>query len=140
MNAFGNNYYISYDPLNWHQARGACRRQWRGQGRLVTINSMRENNWLAHHVRGKNTWIGGNDIRREGRWLWDNGCPVRFTRWNHREPNNWHNEDCAHFVTRPFGRWNDIRCTNRFIYICERKRSRCSKLRARLPSLYDTNV
>ena len=127
VNGYGNNYFVSNLRYTWHQARGYCRRLWRGQGRLVTIDHYRENQWLASQVRGKNTWIGANDIRREGHWRWDNGCPVRYRRWNPREPNNWRNEDCAHFVTRPLGRWNDIRCNHRFNFICERRRNRCGR-------------
>ena len=127
MNALGNNYFVSSVRYNWHEARGFCRRLWRGQGRLVRINNLRENNYLAGLVRGKNTWFGANDIAREGQGRWDNGCPVRFSRWNHREPNNWRNEDCAHFLVRPFGHWNDISCGHWFNFICERKRGPCGE-------------
>ena len=77
----GNQYWIVRNrALTWHQARNACRRLWGGRGRLATINSLAENNFVySQFGNGRNVWLGGSDVRREGHWVWDNGCTIR--RW-----------------------------------------------------------
>ena len=122
-NAYGQNFWFSQFTRTWYQARSYCRRLWGGRGRLASINNNAVNNWLYHNGnRAAHMWHGANDLSREGHWKWDDNCPMTFKRWNHREPNNYHNEDCGHFVGNAGGKWNDINCNNRFRFVCKKVR------------------
>ena len=33
-------------------------------------------------------WLGGNDIAREGKWVWSDLTKMDFKAWNDKEPNN----------------------------------------------------
>ena len=75
-------------------------------------------------LRRSGSWIGLNDIAKEGRYVWSDGSVNNYTNWNTGEPNNWWNqsdEDCT--VFRVSGTWNDLPCTNRIINknACKRK-------------------
>ena len=121
-NGYGNNYYIGHKRQTWTQANQYCRRLWGGKGRLARIDNLRENNWLYSVVGRQNAWIGANDRAREGRWTWSDSCRFKYTRWNTREPNNYRNEDCGHLIKNGGGKWNDIKCSNRFSFICKKIR------------------
>ena len=33
-------------------------------------------------------WIGGNDLVKEGTWVWTDGSPWNYKKWAENEPNN----------------------------------------------------
>ena len=76
----GKHYWIVKNrALTWHQARRHCRQLWRGRGRLVNINNAAENNFIYRQFGNRrHVWLGGNDIRHEKHWVWDNGCTMRW--------------------------------------------------------------
>ena len=80
-------------------------------------------------MKKRRAWIGANDRRREGRWIWSDGCPLSYRRWNRKEPNNSGNEDCGHLITNRNGLWNDIKCHTRMGFVCKRirKNYKCGK-------------
>lgn len=65
--------------MNFNQGRRACSR--RG-GRLAHVYNGRENSailrLLRRHPRGRVLWLGLNDKRREGRWVWNNNRRVGY--------------------------------------------------------------
>ena len=71
----------------------------------------------------RNTWIGIQDIRNEGRFVYDtSGKPITFATWSRGEPNNRRNEDCAEYRQRRQERaekWNDSNCERKRNFICE---------------------
>ena len=82
------------------------------------------------------SWIGSHDQDVEGKWTWlPNNIPATWTNWDEGEPNSWNGdtlEDCT--VMKNFnGKWNDIRCSNEFAYICENANS-CPKYAAPPPA------
>ena len=89
---------------------------------LVSIHS-KEEHWLVRSLI-KNvdpaeawTWIGLNDVHKEGRWMWSDGCAAKFFYWHIREPSNGGgNEDCGH--TNFGGKWNDRPCSSTYPSVC----------------------
>jgi hypothetical protein len=109
----GNGQVYEYvtTALSWTDAKLAAeQRTFKGiQGRLVTINSAGENEF----VRGFRTltgdlraWIGLTDAATEGTFLWISGELLSYTNWDAGEPNNQlEGEDYVEIFASGF--WND---------------------------------
>jgi len=66
-------------------------------------------------------WIGLNDMRAEGQWVWDSGEPVTYVNWAAGEPNDVRgNEDCVEVLATHRRGWNDNQCDQRFPGVCKR--------------------
>ncbi|QDT67918.1 Lectin C-type domain protein [Planctomycetes bacterium MalM25] len=89
-------------------------------GHLVAINDLAEQEWIVDTFPGQpqpggvsdsyHLWIGLNDAADDGTFVWSNGDPVTYTRWNPGEPNNFGgDEDYVHFYNFANGafEWND---------------------------------
>ncbi|KAG7330527.1 hypothetical protein KOW79_006749 [Hemibagrus wyckioides] len=108
--------------LNWNSAEHHCQSL---GGHLVSIHNEIEYQWVkavirAHDHKEKPAWIGLSDCQQKYRWVWSDGNPVTFTRWNPGEPNHWFGECCVHMS---FGRkknWNDIHCHKKYPFVCAR--------------------
>lgn len=69
-----------------------------------------------------NIWIGANDIENEGRWIWSSdNTTVHYFPWRSDQPDNFHSEEhCAHIFSDKEGGWNDLHCSGRLFFTCER--------------------
>ncbi|XP_035300054.1 low affinity immunoglobulin epsilon Fc receptor isoform X2 [Cricetulus griseus] len=108
-------YYFGKGPKQWIQARFACSDL---EGRLVSIHSQEEQDFLMKHI-SKDSWIGLRDLNVEGQFIWMDGSPVGYSNWSPGEPNNAEQgEDCV--LMRESGQWNDYSCRS-FLYawVCE---------------------
>lgn len=129
----GRAYTIVQANLTWNQARVAAKNLEYGgvQGYLANITSDDEDAFIRAHLSG-NGWIGASDQGAEGDWKWmdgpeagtsfwsgagavNGGQPVlgpgdvpMYSNWNHIEPNNSNNEDCAEYIINQG--WNDLNC------------------------------
>ncbi|XP_053307779.1 C-type lectin domain family 11 member A [Spea bombifrons] len=67
-------------------------------------------------------WIGINDLRSEGMYLYENGHRVSFFNWykDHlvTQPNGGTQENCVS-ITSHDGKWWDNDCSRRMYYVCE---------------------
>ncbi|MDE0555031.1 MAG: lectin-like protein [Candidatus Poribacteria bacterium] len=62
---------------------------------------------------GQPSWIGLNDIAREGQWQWDNGEPLTYTNWRVQEPHDTGDGDEDYVIMGPSGKWEDVNPRNR---------------------------
>ncbi|GFN98794.1 pulmonary surfactant-associated protein d [Plakobranchus ocellatus] len=90
-------------------------------GYLVELDSREEQNFVTGFMRAHdkyNAYTGGNDIRREGTFVYYNSKkPMPALKWRPGNPNNWNsNEDCVQIWWKDL---NDITCSRRDKYICE---------------------
>nr|XP_039263134.1 C-type lectin domain family 4 member K-like [Styela clava] len=71
---------------------------------------------------GYDTWIGVNDIKNEGHWVWlDNVTSnLNDTYWMEGRPNNYNgNENCGHLWKTHNYKVNDANCKEFMYFICE---------------------
>lgn len=74
-------------------------------------------------------WVGYSDARVEGQFEWVNGETgviaenTVYSNWYENMPdNNNQGEDCAHVSGGQWGnKWNDMKCSNKLPYVCERE-------------------
>uniref|UniRef100_A0A8C0JBE1 C-type lectin domain-containing protein n=1 Tax=Chelonoidis abingdonii TaxID=106734 RepID=A0A8C0JBE1_CHEAB len=114
----GKCYYFSLRETSWQRAKVLCEEV---HSRLAIINSHAQQNFIMYRTRNQRFWIGLSDKNSEGEWKWIDGSnsTTGFTYWKEGEPNNsGQNEDCAHVWT--YGEWNDVDCTYKCYYICEK--------------------
>ena len=108
-------------PENWHAYKVIeCQRWESAQAQaaaegayLVAINDESEQNWLQTVFGNEPTWIGLNDIAKEGQWQWDNGEPLTYTNWRAQEPHDTGDGDEDYVIMVPSGEWEDVNPRNR---------------------------
>ena len=106
-------YFVSVpenEKLNWFQAQEYCQDNYGTN--LATVTTRRDFE-LAVNIMNESgdpyvpTWIGLNDINKEGVWRWASNSPCDSTAnitkcvtyWKAGEPNNWpQDEDCADII------------------------------------------
>ncbi|KAJ8319624.1 hypothetical protein KUTeg_002826 [Tegillarca granosa] len=68
-------------------------------------------------------WLGGTDIAVEGHWEWaSSGQQFDYTHWHPGQPDNANsNEHCLDMTGHMDFDWNDMVCTLKFYFICERE-------------------
>nr|XP_022296221.1 low affinity immunoglobulin epsilon Fc receptor-like [Crassostrea virginica] len=102
----------------WDAARTVCQRY---SGDLVSITSHSIQTFLQSECNSGVYWIGLNDKRTEGTFVWLDGVlPSLYTNWIPGEPNDHSgDEDCASAYLHEGGKWNDLNCLGLVLYICE---------------------
>uniref|UniRef100_A0A087YEH2 C-type lectin domain-containing protein n=1 Tax=Poecilia formosa TaxID=48698 RepID=A0A087YEH2_POEFO len=121
---FGSSCYLfSRSALSWHEARDWCNGH---ESHLVILMSDEEWDFVTRLSAGSFYWVGLTD-EKSGRWEWVNQTPyvMNRRRWKPGQPDSWTghglgpgDEDCAHIHND--GRLNDLHCSTRLRYICQR--------------------
>ncbi len=112
-------YLFCNEKESWFSANSYCLSQ---NMKLVTIDNYYENKFINDVIYSfddffEKYWIGYNDIRTEGTFVWDDGSLSDFTIWNYNEPNNDYNKDCVminYFV------WAVESCSYSNYFVCEK--------------------
>ena len=98
----------------WQDANKTCNAE---DAELMSIHTEAENNFLRSIVTKYWSWIGFNDIAKEGKFVWSNGSPRNYTKWASGEPNDYAGrEDCTAVAGN--GEWNDKACTYQKPFTC----------------------
>ena len=80
-------------------------------GKLVTIRSQAENDWLAANFSmAALYWIGAYYDTTTRAWKWASGEPFAYSHWGDNLNNSGGDEYCSHFFPPTPGYWNDVRC------------------------------
>ncbi|XP_069033375.1 asialoglycoprotein receptor 1-like isoform X1 [Embiotoca jacksoni] len=126
--SFGSScYFFSRTPLAWNDARDWCNGH---EAHLVIMVTDEEWDFVIHHTTGTFYWVGLTD-ERTGKWEWVNRTPyvMNRRRWLPGQPDAWTrhglgpgDEDCAHL--HHDGRLNDLHCSTRLRYICQKHSQR----------------
>ena len=117
------------DNLSWMAARNACRAEMTDgkHGDLASILSVYENAFLFSKMNGISTsfFIGLNDIKAEGEYLWADQSNVDFTNWWSDESNKHRiKQDCVYILpNRLLESWFDLPCSDEIGYICQKDAS-----------------
>uniref|UniRef100_A0A1B6MDC1 C-type lectin domain-containing protein n=1 Tax=Graphocephala atropunctata TaxID=36148 RepID=A0A1B6MDC1_9HEMI len=108
--------------LNWHAACENCRALGMEMAIIASISEQRDFNSAinsqAPHL--DQLWVGLNDLKTEGRFLWVDGSRPRFHNWAPGQPDNHRGEEHCVQVLPPLQyRWNDILCDYQLHYVCQ---------------------
>ena len=118
----GHSYKYFSGPVTWTQARDLCKKM---GGYLVTVTSEGENKFvysICDHTR--NTWIGLNDAKKDGKYVWVTGERTDYRKFGN-EVNNGYNGQEKYFgyfdTERGYGKkWNDFRNNEEgMAFVCE---------------------
>ncbi|KAM4636299.1 mannose-binding protein A-like isoform 1-T1 [Discoglossus pictus] len=72
---------------------------------------------VVHTVAKKSIFLGMNDIKQEGVFVYPDGKKITYTNWNHKEPNGGRSENCIQITDH--GKWIDITCERINQVVCE---------------------
>jgi hypothetical protein len=111
------------ERLKWTAAEAKCVDL---GGHLAKIENAEQNSAVSNLIGSDLIYIGGNDMKKEGEWVWADGTPLSgYNNWVPGKPNNaggsWESpdykgegEDCAGFGNviheKKDDTWNDISC------------------------------
>ena len=85
----------------------------------MTVHNQEENVFIQHRHNGDKSWIGLNDRRVEGSFVWTNKEVSSFRFWAKKQPNDLNNEDCVDTLGVKHGyTWNDAPCNNCHKFTC----------------------
>lgn len=153
----GIDYQVLLEAKTWVEAADIA---YSTGGILAEINSEEEQDSIFYHLNkadinlestrapdGGNApyiWIGGNDIEKEGIWVWDGandklteqfwegtfeGSPINglYNNWGN-EPDNFSNQDAlglalANWPRGVAGEWNDVNQLNKLFFLIEYDKS-----------------
>ncbi|XP_067915852.1 lectin-like [Heterodontus francisci] len=97
-------------------------------GHLASIHSKVQNQFIGQVIHATDaldppTWIGVNDMFKEGTWFSTDGSSVDFSNWYLGEPNNGagRNEDCVRTNHVLPLKWSDEKCGHENRFICSYK-------------------
>ena len=111
-------YFASETCTNWTTALSKCRQE---NSVLVNIDSNEENVFIQHRHNGAKSWLGLNDISKEGNFTWVDRGDGNFTAWAKNQPNNYREEDCVHALGVKYTyEWNDVQCSDCHQYTCKK--------------------
>jgi len=115
----GRTYLFCNTAQTWDNAQKACA----AQGlQLTTINSAAENTWVAQQAKainsGTNWYLGLNDRKNEGTYIWADGASLSYLNWAAGEPNDPGTEDVSEFNPNN-ATWVDSAGTAAKPYVCE---------------------
>ncbi|XP_059842825.1 C-type lectin mannose-binding isoform-like [Hypanus sabinus] len=113
--------------MTWNEAEKFCNR-YSHYGNLATVTSNRHNKFISKVIsyvdeNTPGTWIGLNDIWKEGNFTWSDGTIYSYSNWADSEPNDQHfYEDCVqiHFFSDS-EKWNDYDCDESHGFVCSYK-------------------
>ena len=119
--SFGNSRYFWSKQkglqMTWADAKKWCEQE---NSHLVKIETKEENDYLIGKFN-KYSWIGANDLVKEGAFQWVDGSLVTFSAWGEKEPNGGTAENCVQFHDVHNNLWNDGKCDLKNFFICERE-------------------
>ena len=125
---FNNKCYRYFSTTKkWLDADTYCNQYQYNYGRLVSISSLAEKNFVDGLTSSSDTWIGLNDRSNEDTFRWSDGTSFvssSYKNWASGEPNNagllhfiTGDEDCV--VIKSSGEWNDKSCNDQKPFVCE---------------------
>ncbi|XP_075466369.1 uncharacterized protein LOC142501015 [Ascaphus truei] len=116
----GNKVYVTNGKeADYSTAQAACER---AGGTLPTPLTGAENAAISQVGKAvsRSAYIGINDKKDEGVFVYLNGKQIAYKNWKSKEPNGGKNENCAEiYDLTEAGQWNDRKCDNKNIIVCE---------------------
>ncbi|CAH3127383.1 unnamed protein product [Pocillopora meandrina] len=112
---------------SWLDAEKACMSHNSGT-ELVSISAGAEQDFLFKYLKDMRIpqiWIGLNDRKQEGTYVWTDKSSLTYKNWAPKQPSNGFfgtYADCARMdADNQNGTWSMAMCRNKFGYVCKRK-------------------
>lgn len=99
----GSHYYCSRKNYSYADAK---RKAHENGGYLVSIDTEKENEFVAAHIGSATAFIGLTDVYSEGNFIWDDGSSLSYENWYLNQPNDTGNQDYVEIMRS--GLWNDV--------------------------------
>ena len=119
---------LSYDYTSWVEANKRCP-QFHPAAHLASSGSELENDFITklHPGDPSHFWLGGEDFKEEGNWVWTDGTPFTFTNWltdgHGTQGSGGPAQNCLAITTTTndyyTGKWYDYECYATHAYMCE---------------------
>ncbi|XP_036036225.1 mannose-binding protein C [Onychomys torridus] len=111
----GKKYFVNTGKkMNFNGVKALCSQF---QASVATPRNAAENAAMQK-VAKEIAYMGMTDERTENQFLDLKGNRLQYTNWNDGEPNNTGDEeDCAVLLLN--SKWNDVRCSDSFLAVCE---------------------
>uniref|UniRef100_A0A3Q1F217 C-type lectin domain containing 11A n=1 Tax=Acanthochromis polyacanthus TaxID=80966 RepID=A0A3Q1F217_9TELE len=126
----GYKCYLVYN--SYEDYAGASRKCLERGGRMAMPRDRKEQEALAEYVKAFfqpgnwPVWLGINDLRSEGMYLFDDGTRVSYFQWRKHflssQPDGGRRENCV-AMSSDDGDWWDHYCDRTMNYLCEHKHS-----------------
>lgn len=113
----GNKMYIANGKDgNYDTAQASCQG---AQGTLPTPLNSAETAAMLQVVKARNRrfFLGINDKKQEGAFVYLNGNPISYKNWHTKEPNGGKIENCGEITEQ--GTWIDRNCDFKNSIVCE---------------------
>ncbi|XP_062583170.1 C-type lectin domain family 17, member A-like [Saccostrea cucullata] len=120
-------YFLNKTEDTWENAKKHCEQN---KAHLLEIETEIENTWAREtfpypkkHGRCTSmcacgSWIGANDIDKEGDFTWNGNTKTMYSNWHPSQPDNGRNGNCVQLC--PSGLWDDTKCKKNKPFICEK--------------------
>uniref|UniRef100_A0AC34RIC7 C-type lectin domain-containing protein n=1 Tax=Panagrolaimus sp. JU765 TaxID=591449 RepID=A0AC34RIC7_9BILA len=122
-----NCWYLISVPLDFIYAERYCLTL---GGHLASIHKAYDNAFMT--VKAKELFsqatrfaIGGNNLRSQKDWAWNDGSTFDFENWANYEPSNSTWKNCLH-VDVGRGKWYTSECTIKVPFVCQKPLSNSS--------------
>ena len=126
----GACYKFSSTLVPYSDASAACKND---EANLVSIHSPEENEFVRSLTGGSDIFIGLNDSKTEGTFVWSDGSTVTYANWELGEPDDGYNmSDCVVLLGSSDGKWNDTPCIMWNEYVCKFTRAQAFQARGKL--------
>ena len=120
-------FFWSSAEKNWDDAEAWCKKQ---DSHLASVPSPSIREYILSSMKRKNInniWLGGNDIKEEGVWNWNDCTPWKVSFWAKWEPTKSKHENCLTLVlnfpsqTHLNKKWNNKNCDYKLSFLCQEK-------------------
>jgi hypothetical protein len=122
-----HSYKVFVEKLPWHQAKARCEEM---GGYLAVISDAQEEAFIRKLIAKAGlplqpkdgVWLGATDQGQEGRWVWVDGTPMKYSNWFPNQPNNKQNAEHYLMLWLQSGQWSDQPAVSQqhdIYFVCE---------------------
>ncbi|XP_039883221.1 type-2 ice-structuring protein-like isoform X2 [Simochromis diagramma] len=108
-------FFFNSTVASWADAEKSCKSM---RAHLASVRNIKEYREIQRLTGKKESWIGGTDASKEGKWLWSDETSFTYKKWCFREPNNDRNQDCLQINRGVFKCWDDMWCDAHLPSVC----------------------
>ena len=108
-----NNYKAIATLKTWEDARLYCQKI---SGELASFSSLQEQASAGGDGAYNSYWIGLNDMKENGKYVWSDGSDLVWTHWQVFNPTNDSDYGCVYVYQT---KWLDAWCGRRYPFVCK---------------------